>query len=388
MKRLRLALLSCAFAAANAAAQPAGIDFATPSGPDRTCPKFRGLDPAKLRSDADRAAFAICNTIDLVLEASRRFRNYQQQGERNDNALVSDIRSRLERINERIRASRIALEGIRGPGPYFVARPGEWAIDWDGDGTISTFEKYLLWVPKRGVNAFRPEHRFQSPVEYYETQFASPRIKVDRADAYWVAAYMQFAETMLNTVLAYEVDLSQGGFQVRLRDPGRIAKVAYQNLLGGLRASAQLRQSLLKETDDDDEWIPNPKQVRTSFPLLMDAQTFATWGELLGHMEKLFRGQTLLGGTVESQEFRNVRDLAGGLCPPGQGIDVQSLFTDPIREPMIPDVLRSRCAVPTAKRPMTGLGAMIAASLKRNAGRTPDSLSGEWMILRHFYWVN
>ena len=34
------------------------------------------------------------------------------------------------------------------------------------------------------------------------------------------------------------------------------------------------------------------------------------------------------------------------------------------------------------------LGAMIAASLKRNAGRTPDSFSGEWMILRHFYWVN
>lgn len=388
MNRIRLALLSCALFAANAAAQPAGIDFATPAGPDRTCPKYRGLEPAKLRSDADRAAFAICNTIDLVREALSRFRSYQQQGERNDNALVSDLRSRLERVNERIRASRVALEGIRGPGPYFTARPGDWAIDWDGDGAISTFEKYLLWVPKRGVNAFRPEHRFQSPVEYYETQFMSPRIKVDRADAYWAAAYLQFAETLLNTVLAYEVDLSQGGFQVRLRDPARIAKRAHQNLLGGLRASALLRQSLLKETDDDDEWIPSPKQVRTSFPLLMDAQTFATWGELLGHMEKLFRGDTLLGGTVESQEFRNVRDLSGGVCPPGQGIDVYSLFADPIREPTGPDVLKSRCAVPTAKRPMTGLGAMIAASLKRNAGRTPDSFSGEWMILRHFYWVN
>ena len=207
------------------------------------------------------------------------------------------------------------------------------------------------------------------------------------ADAYWAAAYLQFAETLLNTVLAYEYDLSQG-FQIRLRDPDRIRKLAYQNLLGGLRASALLRQSLAKETDDDDEWIPNPKQVRTSFPLLLDAQTFATWGELLGHMEKLFRGQTLLGGTVESQEFRNVRDLSGGVCPPGQGIDVQSQFTDPIRDPTGPDVLKARCALPTAKRPMTGLGAMIAASLKRNAGRTPDSFSGEWMILRHFYWVN
>ena len=121
----------------------------------------------------------------------------------------------------------------------------------------------------------------------------------------------------------------------------------------------------------------------------MDAQTFATWGELLGHMEKLFRGQTLLGGTINSQELRNVRDLAGGICPPGQGIDVLSLFTNPIREPMNgPEELKSRCALPTAKRPMTGLAAMIAESVRRNAGRTPDSFSGEWMILRHFYWVN
>lgn len=387
MRILRFVLWSCALFAAAAAAQPADIDFATPAGPDRTCPKFRGLDPEKLRSDADRAAFAICNTIDLVREASSRFRSYQSQGERFDNALVIDLRSRLERINGRIRASRIALEGIRGPGPYFTAKPGDWVIDWDGDGAISIVEKYLLWVPRRGVNAFQPMHRYAQPEAYYQEQFVSPRIKVDRADAYWAAAYLQFAETLLNTVLAYDVDLSQG-FQVRLRDAGRITKVAYQNLLGGLRASALLRQSLLKETDDDDEWIPNPKQVRTSFPLLLDAQTFATWGELLGHMEKLFRGQTLLGGSVESQEFRNVRDLSGGVCPPGQGIDVQSLFTNPIRDPMQPDVLKSRCAVPTAKRPMTGLGAMIAASLKRNAGRTPDSFSGEWMILRHFYWVN
>ena len=387
MRILQIALLSFALLAATAAAQPSGIDFATPAGPDRTCPKYRGLEPAKLGSDADRAAFAICNTIDLVREASSRFRSYQSQGERNDNALVSDLRSRLERINERIRASRLALDGIKGAGPYFVARPGEWAIDWDGDGAISAFEKYLLWVPKRGVNAFRPAHQYNSQDAYYQEQFVSPRIKVDRADAYWAAAYLQFAETLLNTVLAYEYDLSQG-FQIRLRDPDRIRKLAYQNLLGGLRASALLRQSLAKETDDDDEWIPNPKQVRTSFPLLLDAQTFATWGELLGHMEKLFRGQTLLGGTVESQEFRNVRDLSGGVCPPGQGIDVQSLFTDPIRDPTGPDVLKARCALPTAKRPMTGLGAMIAASLKRNAGRTPDSFSGEWMILRHFYWVN
>ena len=382
----RLLALSCLMSAGMAHAQ--AIDFASADGPERTCPRFLRTEPAKLRSDADRAAYAICNSIDLVREAASRFRTYQSEGQRNDNALVSDLRTRLERIAVRVRDSRLALEGIRGPGPFFAIRPGDWAIDWDGDGRIEDHEKYLLWVPKRGATEFQPVHRFGSSAAYHEAQFVSPHIKLDRADALWAAAYLQFLEAALNLALSYEVDFAQG-FAIRLKDPGRITKIAYPRLLGGIRTSGLLRQALLKETDDDDEWIPNPKQTRTAFPLVMDAQTFDTWGELLGHMDKLFRGRTLLGGAVSSQEFRNVRDLSGGICPPGQGIDVLSLFTNPIREPLKDtEELKSRCAAPTAERPLTGLAAMIAESVRRNAGRTPGSFSGEWMILRHFYWVN
>jgi len=386
MRGIQLFLASCALAAASSAAV-AAIDFESANGPDRTCPGYLGLDPAKLRTDADRAAFAICNIIDLVREALTRFRTYQAQGARTDNALVDELRVRLERALTRVRASRTALEGIKGAGPYFAAKPGEWAIDWDGDGTIDTVEKYLLWTPKRGVDAFRARERFGNEAAYYEEQFTSPRIRVDRADVYWAVAYLQFFEGALNLVLAYDVALAPE-FAVRLRDPDRVRKVAHRNMLGGILASSRLREALLKETDDDDEWIPNPKQRRTSFPLLMDAQTFATWGELLGHMDKLFRGRTLLGGGVDSQEFRNVRDLSGGVCGPGEGIDVLSLFADPIREPLRDGALKQRCVAPSAARPLTGLAAMIADSIRRNGGRTPDSFSGEWMILRHFYWVN
>ena len=54
-----------------------------------------------------------------------------------------------------------------------------------------------------------------------------------------------------------------------------------------------------------------------------------------------------------------------------------------------PPVLREfvKCLT-AAARPMTGLAAMIAESARRNAGRSPESFSGEWMILRYFYWVN
>jgi len=387
MTRLRLIALSCALFAGAAGAQ--SIDFIAADGPARTCPKYLGLDLTRLRSDSDRVAYAICNTIDLAREAASRLRTHNERGERVDNALVDDLRTRLEHVLRRARASRVALEGVKGAGPYFTIRPGEWAIDWNGDGQIDTTEKYLLWVPKRGRTEFPARSMFPSDAAYNEDNFSSPQIKVDRADIYWGIAYLQFFEAALNLVLSYEVGVDPAkGFEVRLKDGKRISQVAYRDLLGGIRASGQLRQALLKETDDDDEWIPNPKQTRTSFPLLMDAQTFDTWGQLLGHMEKLFRGQTLLGGTVDSQEFRNVRDLSGGVCAPGQGVDVRSLFLDPSREPFKPGALESRCRAPSAARPLTGLAAMIAESVRRNAGRTPGSFSGEWMILRHFYWVN
>jgi hypothetical protein len=287
----------------------------------------------------------------------------------------------------RIRASRAALEAVKGSGPYFAIRPGEWLIDWDGDGTISDTEKYFLWVPKRGVDAFRAGAQFASQAAYHEAQFVSPRISLDRSDLLWAIAYCDFAEGALNLLLAYEVSADQR-FEVRLKNAARVSKVAYKNVLDGIRASARLRETLQKETDDNDEWIPNPRQRNSSFPLLMDEQTFVTWGELLGHMDKLFRGKTLLGGAPRSPEVRRVRDLAQGICPPGEGIDLRSLFTDPLKSPLEENGLRSRCRKPTAARPLTGLAQLMSESAQRNAGRTPESFTGEWTILRHFYWVN
>ena len=388
MALIRLLFISCALLSAVAAeAAEAVIDFVSADGPDRTCQQFRNANAALLRRDVDKAAFAICNAIDLGREVSTWLRTNMPWKERADNSFVEEIRARLERILDRIRVSRRALEGIKTSKPLFLIKPGDWVIDWDGDGTISAFEKYLLWVPKRGVDAFWARERFTSEPAYYEAQFVSPRIKIDRSDVYWAVAYCQFAEAMLNLVLAYEIDPSKAS-EIRLRDRTRITNVAYKNVLEGIRYSGKLRESLLKETDDDDEWIPNPRQVRTSFPLVMDEQTFATWEALLDHMDKLFRGKTLLGGSVDSREFSGVRDLSGGQCRPGEGIDVRSLFTDPIRQPSSKEGLKSRCVPATPARTMSGLAAMIAESVKRNQGRSPESLSGEWMVLRHFYWVN
>jgi hypothetical protein len=166
-----------------------------------------------------------------------------------------------------------------------------------------------------------------------------------------------------------------------------VRTLAYPRLREGIRQSRMLRESLLAETHDDREWIPNPRQTNTSFPLVMDEQTFATWGALLSELHDLVEGKALLGGRVDAGGLQGLTDLTFGLCPPGQGIDVRGLFLSPLRQAMDRDELASRCVAPTAK-PMSGLAPLITASIRRNAGAAADGAPGDWKILRHLYWVN
>ena len=145
----------------------------------------------------------------------------------------------------------------------------------------------------------------------------------------------------------------------------------------------------MEETDDDGEWIANPKQKNTTFPLVMDAQTFESWTGLLQELERILSGKVLLGGTIDTQgRGTMVSDLAFGICPPGQGLDVKSLFDKPLRRALDREELRKRCGAPTPARPMTVLAALASASLRRNASRSPGQESGEWTVMRYLYWVN
>jgi hypothetical protein len=295
------------------------------------------------------------------------------------------VRGVLEGMLTRIRTTREVLESVKGAGPYLRIEPGTWAIDLDGDGVVTTVERYFFWVPRRDVGL--PPRDAPSD-EFYRTFYAAPVIKVDRSDVYWAIAYSYFAEAALNLVLAYDVQTGQGDVRVELREPERVRGTAYRALQQGLAYSRRLRESLAAETDDDFEWIHSPKQKNSSFPLVLDAQTFASWGDLLSHLDLLVAGKTLLGGVINAPVA--MRDLSMGMCPPGSGINLRNLFLDPIRQPLSKDALRLRCTKADAATPLTGLPKLIEESFKRNAaaaGKDPN-LSGEWIILRHLYWVN
>jgi hypothetical protein len=383
-----LAVAACA--ALPAVAQP--IDFSSNAGREQTCRRYLAMDAKRLTRDEDRAAWSICGFVELVRDTASwaRTRQMVDRASQQQNDAVPAIRAKLEEVLARIDELGRPLEAIRGGKALFTVRPGEWVIDWDGDGKVTPFERYLLWVPRREVANFIDESRFSAAEAYYEKQFLSPTIKVDQADVHWALAYLHFGRAAAHLVLSYDIQLGSEP-RITLKDAGRVRTRAYRHLLEGVRHSSVLRAALLKETDDEDEWIPNPKQQRTSFPLLMDPQTFTTWGLLLGHLEKLFRGQTLLGGTVQQQPGgpQTVRDLTMGICKPGEGINVRDLFQNPLPELFSRNRLglAERCVRPTAAVPFSGLAAMVAESVRRNAG-APGGFSGEAMILRHFMWVN
>ncbi|HEX6138531.1 MAG TPA: hypothetical protein VF059_12805 [Casimicrobiaceae bacterium] len=299
-----------------------------------------------------------------------------------DKAVLQRMRQRLERYLATIAAARASLEGVDAAKPLFVIEPGNWQIDFDGDGDVSVTEQFFFWVPRRGSDV-PPLVATTDPVRL-RSSYVSPVIHVDQSDVYWAIAYCHFAEAALNLLLAYDV-VKDGPVLV---DAGRIRNVAYKRLLDGVRYSSKLRASLLRETDDDREWIASPRQKHTSFPLVMDAQTFETWGTMLPELERVLQGRALLGGSVPTRGPGGVRTLTWDLCGEGQGLNVRELFMNPLQRPFDGAELKKRCVRPTAATPMSGLAGIASASIARNAGKTPEAIAGEWMVLRHLYWVN
>jgi hypothetical protein len=383
-KHLLAAAASAVILAAVAGTASASeVDLSSTVALEATCTTLAAAKPQALATDEERVAFAICTGISVakdVLSTAHR------EPIRMDPAGIGSLRARLESALERIVAARTALERVRSAKPLFVIEPGKWEIDFDGDGILSPFERHFFWVPKRGV----PVQPFSAAVAsdaYYEATQTSPVIRVDGSDIQWAIAYCDFAEAALNLVLAYDFDPRAQG--IVLVDAKRVQGPAYARLVDGIRRSKRLRESLLAETDDDREWIPNPRQHDTAFPLAMDAQTFATWGRLLDELQRLLDGRSLLGGKIDgARPGTATADLTFGLCKPGEGIDVRGLFRKPLPHVDAAE-LATRCVPVTRALPISGLAKLASESIARNRSRSPGLPErGEWAILRHLYWVN
>ena len=189
----------------------AAIDFTSHAGMEADLRVAAPQDLRKRRRDEDRVAFAICESLALAKDVTTWVARDAQRLNVADAAERARVRERLEGYLRRVSAVRVALERVNAKKPLFVVEPGNWAVDFNGDGIVSPAERHFFRTPKRGV-AMRPMDIAVDEAQLLE-MYTSPVILIDQSDVHWALAYCNFVEAAMNLVLAY--DLSGPGIGVQ-----------------------------------------------------------------------------------------------------------------------------------------------------------------------------
>jgi hypothetical protein len=386
MRSMYAALLSPLFFASHAlAAQP---DLANTAAFDNTCAGVMAHVPVTVQ---EQQAYVICNDVALV-QQTRTFieeglRRYERERPP-ESVVVLAIRRQLTAMRDQLRKSRAMLEKIRitSAKDGLLIAPATWVRDLNGDGRISTSERYFFAIPARKEGELTVSMPSEDE-DYYAREYKlDATIRLDQADIQWALSYHYYAEALLEILLSYQYrrDADTPSDQViRLVHPENMRR-ARALLVAGLETSEKMRLSALAETDDDLEWLANPRQVNTAFPVPLDDADFRLWGELMGHLIPLFQGKTLLPQT----------DRPGGLlgwlpqgCPARQALSLQWFFDHPPKFPLETfnrSELRNYCRKIDTAHPASGILDFIATY---EAALQKDSRSG-MRFLRRLLWVN
>lgn len=153
-------------------------------------------------------------------------------------------------------------------------------------------------------------------------------IEFDQGDLYWLKGYSHLLMAMTDTLLAYDwgkvykhtahvffpfpqtkiksklrneqrfpepwIDLIAGVHAMRLpvEKPERLIK-AHKNLLETVKCSRITWKIIQAETDNDREWIPNPRQVSVTGARI-DQELIDGWHQFLDEFEKILKGEKLI----------------------------------------------------------------------------------------------
>lgn len=177
-----------------------------------------------------------------------------------------------------------------------------WEYDWNRNGEVDDRDRRFLEVEYDGVGGEIPEGDARR----------RPTFRFDVGDVEWARAMLAYQRAGVELILAYrwsQLDLLlRGGgggmlaeprLVIPLLDAGRV-KRARKHILAGADHADRCRAAYLAETDDDREWVPNPRQKNHPIPLAVDAELYATWGAITGDLRHL----------VSSREGLSMRELA------------------------------------------------------------------------------
>jgi hypothetical protein len=173
--------------------------------------------------------------------------------------------------------------------------PACWEQDWNRNGRIDERDRRLLEIEFASDGTEIPEGDPRR----------RPIFRFDVGDIHWARAMIAFQRAGLNILMAYDgteldklFELSIFGdaptvlvIRIKLLHSERIAK-ARSLILIGLKHSDAERLAYLAETDDDREWVPNPRQKSSPVPLAVDEALYETWAGVISDVRGLIDGDT------------------------------------------------------------------------------------------------
>lgn len=162
-----------------------------------------------------------------------------------------------------------------------------WKVDWNHNGRMDRRDERLFQI-EQDANG-----------EKYDE--ADPRrrpvFRFDVGDLHWARAMLAFQRGVLDVLLIYwsptldwRALKEAPRWKLPVVDRGR-ALAAQQRFLEALTQSDLSRQAYLAETDDDREWVPNPKQKNHPMPLPVDETLYQTWAAVLGDVRRIVKGE-------------------------------------------------------------------------------------------------
>jgi hypothetical protein len=151
-----------------------------------------------------------------------------------------------------------------------------------------------------------------------------------------------------------------------IKEPAR-TKAALAHLEAGVAQAKEMWKYILAETDDDNEWIPNPKQTGV-VGVKVTQEMVDSWLEALDEAELILKGKKLI------PFWRGKED--------GRGVNLRRVFTEPRTFDVIEWVQG------TAATPYLEKGPLTKLADPRTGARLNNAFGGPFNIFGFGFWFN
>jgi len=197
-----------------------------------------------------------------------------------------------------------------------------WERDWNANGRVDESDRLLFQIERDADG---------NPIPASDPR-RKPRFRFDRGDVSWARAFVAFQRALIDFVLAYDFGDLDGVLpthskkrvvRIRLLHPERV-QAAREQIWMGLRRSRAARAAYLAETDDEREWMPNPRQKDHPLPMPVDDALYETWDAVIGDLERLLDSREGLSvAELEALDQHRSSTRARGY------LDLGSLLSEP-----------------------------------------------------------